>query len=192
MRLDLGIMAGDNTKKFLVDLSKLVERFEAAADKLGNYTSLGKKTKAKSVDEDSEDDEADTVDESPKAKRGRPAGKKTKPVVDEDDDADENDSDEDAEDAEESDEDDESDESEDDDNEDDDADEEDSEEDDEPAKSKKKFQRKDVNAACAAASKRIGFKPTVALLHKKFGVKSVSDIKDKDFAAVITVMNKAK
>lgn len=52
MKLDLGIMAGPESKKFLVDLTKLIDRMEAAATKL-----KGKKTTAKAAREETEEEE---------------------------------------------------------------------------------------------------------------------------------------
>lgn len=60
MKLDLGIMAGPESKKFLVELTKLVQRMEAAATPLKGKKSASKKEEL----EDAEEEEIEEEDEA--------------------------------------------------------------------------------------------------------------------------------
>ncbi len=68
MRVDLGIMAGEESKKCLVNLGEITERLEKVARAL---RSPGELEEAETVD--AEDDEEIEVKAKPAAKRGRPA-----------------------------------------------------------------------------------------------------------------------
>ncbi len=199
MRLELGIMAGAESKAFLADLTKVVERFEKAAGILGvkgkakasadtefeetdtdetddedEFTTTkkaGKKTAA--FDEDAEDetdtDETEDEDEAPVAKKTK--GKKAAAF-----DADE----EEASEEEES--------------------EDETEEEEAPVAKKtksKKITVDDVNDACKARIQRLikkgqpgpeARKSVEKTLEKKFGSKSISGIDPKQYAKVIETL----
>ena len=78
MKLEVAMLVGSESKQFLVDLTKLIERMEAAAG--------GKKKKVEATDDDDEpvDDSGDDDEEkAPKKKAGKKAA-----AADEDDDSD--------------------------------------------------------------------------------------------------------
>jgi hypothetical protein len=57
-----------------------------------------------------------------------------------------------------------------------------------PKKKAKKLTIEDVNAACKAYATENGVKKTKALLKKKFGSESLSDLEEDQWAAVIAAM----
>lgn len=200
MRLDLGIMAGAESKAWLADLTKLVERMEKAVG-LAPKGSTAPVT-AKADDEDSEDADDDFVAKKTKGKKAAAS------FDDDEDDADESESEDDTDEDEdeapakktkgkkaaafEDDEDDaDADESED--------ESEDEDEDEKPVKKtkSKKVTLDDVNDACKAhvqAKIKSGQpgpearKSALKVLKKKFGVASATDLKPEQFAAAIKAM----
>lgn len=145
MKLELGIMAGPESKAFLVDLTKLVERMEKAAGRAPKQS-----TAPTSSDDDADDapDAADDADEDFAPKASKKAGKKAASFEDDADDAP--------------------------------AEEEEEEDFGASKKSKpKKITADQVNDACKAYAKANGangVKLTKALLLKKFGTQSITDI----------------
>lgn len=196
-RLELVIMAGAESKKFLADITSQFDRIEKLCSKHLNSKG-GKAALADDADEEeSEDEEID-----PPAKKGKKAAKF--------EDADE-----------ESDDEEESDESEDEEEEapakktkgkkaakfeDDDADEEESEEADdaedeeEEALAKKtkggkkapKLTIDDVNDACMDRAGRSNRSEVLGLLKKHFKIKSVTELEPGDYEACIKLMNGKK
>lgn len=184
MKLELGIMAGAESKAFLVDLTKIVERFEKVARTLRSEEEIkaagglgedeevedeelevqpkkrGPKKKAKAVEEDEENEEDDlSSDDAPDSDKSeekeKPAKRKAKSF--------------------------------------DDMDEDESEEEEAPKKSakSKKITIDDVNDACMERATRTKRAEVLAIL-KKFGVKSVTDLDEEDYSDVIKAMQSKK
>ncbi len=177
-KLELAILVGDESKKWLTNLTKQVDRLEELVGKL-DTTGVGEATEA--LAEDLEDDDDD--EEAPPKKN-----KKKHIEVDEDDDEDETDDSDDEKDSDESEEDSESQ----------DEDDEESEEDEAP-KSKKGKVKKMTADDCQDAAKGLaasiggadGRAKVKELLKKKFKVTSVSDLKPEQYAKFVEVMEGA-
>lgn len=188
MRVDLGIMAGAESKKFLVELGTIVDRLERVARALRSPEEI------EAADKSDDADDTDSEEEEIKPKRGRPA--KTKPKFEEEDDADSDDS----EDAEE----------EEDDIpvkaskkkagksaafEDDDSEDDAEEEDEKPAPKKgraKKVTLDNVNDACMERAEQTSRKEVLALLQKNFDIeKSVTELEESDYADVVKLLQAA-
>lgn len=162
MKLELGIMAGANTKEFLVSMESILARFEAVADKLSGASSpvmLGK-----SLMDDGTTDEAveDETDFAPPAKKQTRAKKQAAPASFDD--------------AEEEVE----------------AEETEEESFAEPAPKKvakeKKLTVDDVNAACMKAAQSVNRAHVLGILKTKFKVKSVTELEPAQYAAVIKAL----
>lgn len=181
MRLEMSILAGDESKKFLADLSQAVERLEKAA---------GKITAGKTSSNDDADEEVATA--APQPKRGRPAKSKAFPAsfVEESEEAEESDEEEvappkkkgkvaaasfdDEEDAEE-------------------------ESDEEEVAPKKKARGKlvegglsldNINDACMERAKRTSRDEVQALLKKHFNVKSITALDPEDYLECMKLMRR--
>lgn len=165
MKLELGIMAGAESKVWLADLTKIVERMERAADMLA-------KTDTALEADEREDDaeglpEVEAEDDEDFAPKKKSASKKAAAAAfDDEDDADAPDVD---------------------------AEEEETEAPVKKAKVKAPTE-KDVNQACKAyatalnAKGKKGVAATKALLLKKFGSESISEIDEDKYAAVIAAL----
>ncbi len=164
MKLELGIMAGANTKEFLLSMESILTRFEAVADKLSGASSpvmLGK-----SLMDDGTTDEAveEETDFAPPAKKQTRAKKQAAPASF--DDAEEEVETE--------------------------AEETEEESFAEPAPKKvakeKKLTVDDVNAACMKAAQSVNRAHVLGILKTKFKVKSVTELEPAQYAAVIKAL----
>lgn len=185
MKLDVGIMVGNDSKTWLSDLTKVIDRLEKMVAKLGLKSSESEET-------ETEEEEEDAV--PAKAKRGRPPGK-AKAEEEEEEEAEESEEEEDpdfapkkkkakgksfedeeeeAEEAEES-----------------------EEEEEAPKKKSKKVTLEDVNEAAKAAVRAlteegetgpVARKTVLKLLKKKFDVDSVTDLEPELYAAAIKAL----
>lgn len=168
-KLEIALLVGDESKKFLQELTNQLDRLEKLSSKKKAdeevEDDLRLDTNASSEPEEADDDEDE--DFAPKKK----AKAKTKDF-DEDEEEDETSG--------------ESEES--------DGDDEDSEEDEEPAPKKKTKEKKltedDINDAAKAHAGVKGRKATLALMLKKFKTQSVSDIKPEEYAKFIATLKK--
>lgn len=181
MKLDLVIMAGAETKKFLGELSSIVERMEQAAFKVKPkaasqaneeeseeeegeseteaFTSRARKGKkqAASFDDDTANEEAEETedDDFAASTKSKKAKKQTKGFDDDDAAIDE--------------------------------------EEEAPKTAKKakapKLTIKDVNAACLAASRRTSRKKVLAFLEKTYDVKTSTELDPEQYAEVIEAVN---
>lgn len=190
MKLELAILAGAESKKFLLDFTEQITRLEKLTEKLGNL-------KADALEADGDDDE-DDIAPPKKAPKKKAASlddddeEAAEDVASDDDEADEegsgsalDDDDDDSDDAEE----DEEDESDGDDDED---------EEDEPPKKKgkpKKLTNDDCNDAAKALAKAIGGpagrKEVYKLMKKHFETDSVAELKPDQYPKFVEVMTKA-
>lgn len=158
MEMEMKVLVGADSKAFLVELAKQIDRLETL---LGGVTkkAQGKHNDDAKKDEDDEDEDEDEEFSGKKQKK--------KSSFEEDEDEEEADEDED-------------------------ADEE--EEDEKPKKSKaKKITVDDVNDACKAKAAATGGKKgraeVLAILKKKFGTESVSELKPEQYAKAIAAMD---
>lgn len=166
LEMEMKVLAGNDSKQFLVELTKQIDRLELLAGKLGK----GAAKKAPGDDEDEEEARADAADDDDDDDEEFAAKKpvKKKPAFedDEEDDADDED----------------------------DEDEEEDDEDDEPkAKTKgKKITADDCNDAAKARAASVGGKKgreeVLKLMKKHFGTESVSELKPDQYAKFIKVM----
>jgi hypothetical protein len=165
-KLELSILAGEESKKFLMGLEEVVDRLERVARVLRSP----EENEEAGVTSSDEDDEEE-----------KPAKKKaaTKKKADSFEDGDEEDA-QDSEDEEAEKEDDEAEEDEDD------------AEEEEPATKKKKKADKitsdDLNDAAKARAARTSVAETKAFIKKKLGVKSISEIEEEDYEMALKVL----
>jgi hypothetical protein len=166
MKLDLGILVGAESKAWLVDLTKLVERMERVAGKSGKAVAAA----------DSEAEETDAPEEAPAeeeedfAPKKKTASKKAAAAAFEEEEEETE-----APEAEE---------------------EEEADFTAPPAKKAAAKQKKltvdDVNDACKALASSIGGKPgrakVLAILKKNFKTESVSELKPEQYAACVAAM----
>lgn len=166
MKLELSVMAGPESKAFLVDFSKLLDRAEKLLNKTaGAATDDEEETDASEADAADEDedfgkkpapkkkaaafDEEEEDDVTPAAKK---AAKKAAASFDEEEEEDAP----------------------------------------APAKKAKKITLDDVNDACKARARSTGGKEgraeVLALLKKKFKTESVSELKPEQYAACVALM----
>lgn len=188
MKLELALLAGAETKKFLADFTTQIDRLEALTTK-----AVGTKAKSKAAEEDEDEEDTEDEDDGFAGKSSKKAkGKKAAAFDDEDEDeeSEESEDDEEAEETEET---------------------EDEDEEESAAASKKSAKGKtaaagkasgkkkpkltvdDVNDACKARAAKIGGKPgrdkVLKLLQTNFGTKSVTNLKPEDYEEAIAVMN---
>lgn len=179
MRLDLGIMAGAESKAWLADLSKIVERMEKAAEIMSGASSAAKTSVdvAPAVDTgplNGEDDDLEKPAKTTKAARAPAKSKKAAASFDDEEETQAAP-----------------------------VVEEESEDDGDldfstpPAKTakatkEKKYTSAEVNDACKARAIKIGGKAgraeVLAILKKKFKTESVTELKPEQYAAVIAAM----
>ncbi len=165
MKLELGIMAGAESKAWLADLTTQIDRLEKLAGGLAPKGKAKAAPESESDDEDENDDEEEDEDFGSKKTKG----KKAASSFDDDEESEE----EEEEEEEEEDED------------------EEEEEDEKPAKKAKKLTIDDVNDACKARAKGAGKKgrdEVLSILKKKFKVASVTELKPEQYAKAIAAM----
>lgn len=189
-KIDLALLVGEESKKWLARLEVQLDRLEQLSGKVSSILTKGKKVK----DEEEEDDNGGEEEEEETVKPVK-RGKKS---LDEDD-KEEDDEDDKEEDDEEEEEDDDVEKEEDDEEVSDDEDDSDDDDDDDEPKPMRKTKGKtptikDVNAACKARARvetkkgKKGFNVVKKILLKKFKTASISEIDKSKFAAVIAVM----
>jgi len=181
MKLEIAMLAGNESKQFLASLSTEIDRLEKVAKQIEKLKGGLTASAETALDEDDED-----FTEAPKAKRGRP--KKAAAVADFDDDGEDEESDtaEETE-AEEEETEAEAEEAEE-------TTETPDDEDEAPVKSKKakKVTVDDVNDACKKLAQHIGGpdgrKYVLGILKKKFKTESVSALDESQYEACIKAM----
>lgn len=164
-KLEVALLVGAESKKWLADVTALTERMEAAAEKIAAAGGGGKA--AKPAPAASNDDEFDGGDEAP-TKTAKPAAGKKKPAASDDDgfgdevgegDGDDDGFGDDAAPAKAA-----------------------------PKKETKKYTHKDVVAACKARTEQDDRATVLNILKKQFKVTSTTDLKPEQYADVIKAL----
>lgn len=171
MRLELGIIAGDNTKTFLADLTNIVERFEKAADRLSS-SPTNKKTKITQDDlvvtEEASEPWDTTKEKKKKVANGQSFDDAEEETGREDEDTHEEEND----------------------------DEEEEKEASPPAKKAKAVKKEklptleDCNDAAMECAGRTNRANVLSILKKHFNVKSITSLEKTDYTKFISLMNK--